>query len=112
MQVKFIGDEDYVFCYGERGQKSPDRSSILLIHGFTSSKDQWNSAFKVKIFVFSLTVSKHQALWSLGDYYMLQKNKQKNGGEKGGGAERAQAGKDPLNLPPKSSHMGKMLHIV
>ncbi|KAL8566158.1 hypothetical protein ACOMHN_041313 [Nucella lapillus] len=46
MQVKFIGDENYVFCYGERGQKSKERSSILLIHGFTSSKDQWNSAFK------------------------------------------------------------------
>ncbi|KAK7101528.1 monoacylglycerol lipase ABHD6-like [Littorina saxatilis] len=46
MQVKFIGDGEYVFCYGERGQKSKDRSSILCIHGFSSSKDQWNTAFK------------------------------------------------------------------
>ncbi|XP_076447486.1 monoacylglycerol lipase ABHD6-like isoform X2 [Babylonia areolata] len=46
MQVKFIGDKDYVFCYGERGQKSSERSSILFVHGFTASKDQWNMAFK------------------------------------------------------------------
>ena len=48
MQVKFVGDEEYVFCYGERGQRSEDRTSILFVHGFTSSKDQWNTAFKVK----------------------------------------------------------------
>ena len=59
MQVKFIGDGDYVFCYGERGQRSPHRSSILLVHGFTSSKDQWNTAFKVgtlPVFVHSVTL--------------------------------------------------------
>lgn len=46
MTVKFIGDDEYIFCYGERGEKSPERSSLLFIHGFTSSKDQWNTAFQ------------------------------------------------------------------
>ena len=48
MKVKFIGDEDSVFCYGERGQKSKDRPSILFIHGYTGSKDQWLTGFKVQ----------------------------------------------------------------
>ena len=47
MEVKFVGDESHVFCYGERGQKSESRPSILFVHGFTASKDQWLGAFKV-----------------------------------------------------------------
>ncbi|KAL8614798.1 hypothetical protein ACOMHN_065578 [Nucella lapillus] len=46
MQVKNVRDENYNFCYGERGQRSTERSSILFIHGFTSSKDLWTIAFK------------------------------------------------------------------
>lgn len=46
MQVKFIGDADSIFCYAEKGKKRPDKSSILFIHGYTASKDQWISSFK------------------------------------------------------------------
>ncbi|XP_071082954.1 monoacylglycerol lipase ABHD6-like [Haliotis cracherodii] len=46
MRVKFVGDDRFMFCYGERGIRRKDKSSILLIHGFTASKDQWLSLFK------------------------------------------------------------------
>ncbi|XP_046575272.1 monoacylglycerol lipase ABHD6-like [Haliotis rubra] len=46
MQVKFVGDDSFMFCYGERGTRWKDKSSILLIHGFTASKDQWLALFK------------------------------------------------------------------
>ncbi|PVD24384.1 hypothetical protein C0Q70_14866 [Pomacea canaliculata] len=47
MQVKFIGNADTVFCYGEKGKESKDKSSILFIHGYTGSKDHWVQAFKM-----------------------------------------------------------------
>jgi len=34
------------FCYAERGTSTPERSSIVFVHGFTSSKDSWVSTMK------------------------------------------------------------------
>ena len=34
-------------CYAERGVASPDHSSIIFIHGFGSSKDNWLSVVEV-----------------------------------------------------------------
>ncbi|GFR71286.1 monoacylglycerol lipase ABHD6-like [Elysia marginata] len=41
VEIKFIGDQDHVFCYGEKNKPHPNKTSIVFLHGFTSSKDQW-----------------------------------------------------------------------
>ncbi|XP_013380459.1 monoacylglycerol lipase ABHD6 [Lingula anatina] len=39
--VRYVKNEERTYCYAERGTRTPDRSSILFIHGFTASKDMW-----------------------------------------------------------------------
>ncbi|ESO99543.1 hypothetical protein LOTGIDRAFT_231126 [Lottia gigantea] len=46
MSVKFVGDENYMYCYGERGSKNPKKTSILMIHGFSASKDMFLGLYK------------------------------------------------------------------
>jgi abhydrolase domain-containing protein 6 len=41
MAVKYEQLGGTTFCYAERGTPSPDRSSIIFVHGFTSAKDSW-----------------------------------------------------------------------
>ncbi|RUS82289.1 hypothetical protein EGW08_009967 [Elysia chlorotica] len=41
VEIKFVGDQNYVFCYGEKNEPQPNKTSIIFLHGFTSSKDQW-----------------------------------------------------------------------
>ncbi|KAH9512570.1 Alpha beta hydrolase [Bulinus truncatus] len=45
MKTKFIGDEEMIFCYGERNSPQPGKPSLVFVHGFSSSKDQWISCF-------------------------------------------------------------------
>uniref|UniRef100_A0A0B7ABT1 acylglycerol lipase n=1 Tax=Arion vulgaris TaxID=1028688 RepID=A0A0B7ABT1_9EUPU len=45
MKIKFVGDENFVFCYGEKNSARLDKTSIVFIHGFSSSKDQWVANF-------------------------------------------------------------------
>ncbi|GFO06718.1 monoacylglycerol lipase abhd6-like [Plakobranchus ocellatus] len=45
MTIKFVGNEEKVFCYGEKNKQQPNKASIVFLHGFTSSKDQWISCF-------------------------------------------------------------------
>ncbi|CAG5136198.1 unnamed protein product [Candidula unifasciata] len=47
MKIKYVGDENIVFCYGENDvAPRPDQPSIVFVHGFSSSKDQWITCFK------------------------------------------------------------------
>ncbi|BFZ04333.1 hypothetical protein BsWGS_07372 [Bradybaena similaris] len=47
MKIKYVGDENFVFCYGEsRATPRPDQTTIVFVHGFSSSKDQWITSFK------------------------------------------------------------------
>ncbi|KAK3775501.1 hypothetical protein RRG08_027255 [Elysia crispata] len=41
VEIKFVGNQDNVFCYGEKNAPRPNKTSIVFLHGFTSSKDQW-----------------------------------------------------------------------
>lgn len=41
LRPHYVKAGKYVYCYGERGAPRDDRSSLLLVHGFSSSKDQW-----------------------------------------------------------------------
>ncbi|XP_041350447.1 monoacylglycerol lipase ABHD6-like isoform X2 [Gigantopelta aegis] len=46
MEIKYIGEDGFIYCYAERGRPTPGKSSILFIHGFTASKDQFMQFFK------------------------------------------------------------------
>merc|ERR1719394_2145847 len=46
MKVKYIQDQDFLFCYGEKNKPHPDKTSVVFIHGFSASKDQWLTCFK------------------------------------------------------------------
>lgn len=41
VEIKFVGNQDRVFCYGEKNRPQANKASFLFLHGFTSSKDQW-----------------------------------------------------------------------
>ncbi|KAK7482768.1 hypothetical protein BaRGS_00025934 [Batillaria attramentaria] len=42
MRLKKVTDEKgFTFVYGERGQASPDRPSVLLLHGFSADHFMW-----------------------------------------------------------------------
>lgn len=40
-RVKFVRRDDRHYCYAERGHQQKDRSTLVLVHGFSASKDQW-----------------------------------------------------------------------
>nr|KAI8753856.1 monoacylglycerol lipase ABHD6-like [Biomphalaria glabrata] len=46
MKINYVGDEEMIFCYGERNRPQANKPSIVFVHGFSSSKDQWISCFK------------------------------------------------------------------
>ncbi|KAK0058859.1 monoacylglycerol lipase ABHD6, partial [Biomphalaria pfeifferi] len=46
MKINYVGDEEMIFCYGERHRPQANKPSIVFVHGFSSSKDQWISCFK------------------------------------------------------------------
>ena len=41
LRPSYVRAGKYTYCYAERGTRSPDKSTILLVHGFSASKDQW-----------------------------------------------------------------------
>ncbi|OWF53810.1 monoacylglycerol lipase ABHD6-like [Mizuhopecten yessoensis] len=41
MKIQYVKLGDLTLCYGERGRKRPDKSSILLLHGFSADKFMW-----------------------------------------------------------------------
>ncbi|XP_048742324.1 monoacylglycerol lipase abhd6-A-like [Ostrea edulis] len=41
MKIKYTNVNGKKVCYGERGCKQKDRSSILLLHGFSADKSMW-----------------------------------------------------------------------
>ncbi|KAK6174814.1 hypothetical protein SNE40_013389 [Patella caerulea] len=46
MNVKYIKNKDFTYCYAERGVKQKDKLTILAVHGFTGSKEQYLQFFK------------------------------------------------------------------
>ncbi|CAL1548087.1 unnamed protein product [Lymnaea stagnalis] len=46
MYIKYIGNEEFIFCYAERNAPQPNRTSLVFVHGFSSSKDQWIPCFR------------------------------------------------------------------
>ncbi|XP_012991858.2 monoacylglycerol lipase ABHD6 [Esox lucius] len=41
LQVDYLENRGYRFCYSHRGKPGPGRPSILLLHGFSANKDMW-----------------------------------------------------------------------
>uniref|UniRef100_A0A2C9KHV8 acylglycerol lipase n=1 Tax=Biomphalaria glabrata TaxID=6526 RepID=A0A2C9KHV8_BIOGL len=73
MKINYVGDEEMIFCYGERNRPQANKPSIVFVHGFSSSKDQWISCFKVRVdrlvcsvvcFPFSVLIFSHVSKYS------------------------------------------------
>ena len=48
MKIKYVKDDkNFTFCYAEKNRYQSGKTSVVLVHGFTSSKDQWIAMFKV-----------------------------------------------------------------
>lgn len=41
MKIQYVKLGDHSLCYGERGRRRSDKSSILLLHGFSADKFMW-----------------------------------------------------------------------
>ncbi|XP_059147198.1 monoacylglycerol lipase ABHD6-like [Physella acuta] len=46
MKIKFVKHSGGTLCYAEKNVPQPDKLSIVFVHGFSSSKDQWIPCFK------------------------------------------------------------------
>lgn len=42
-------DKNITFCYYEKGSRVPGQSSMIFIHGFSSSKEAWCSLIEVSL---------------------------------------------------------------
>ena len=48
MRTKTVQAGDYIWCYAEKNERNPERLSLLLVHGFSASKDMWIQLIKVR----------------------------------------------------------------
>jgi len=56
LKIHYVDVKGKTFCYAERGTPSSNIASIIFIHGFTASKDNWLSVVDVCLFTFHLSV--------------------------------------------------------
>ena len=42
LKVKYVTSNGKRYCYSEKGTAAKHESTMLFLHGFTSSKDAWN----------------------------------------------------------------------
>lgn len=41
LRLRYVRAGKYRYCYGERGRPSHNKTSLVLVHGFSASKDMW-----------------------------------------------------------------------
>ncbi len=41
LRVKTISVGDFTWTYAEKGKANPNQPSLLIVHGFSSNKDNW-----------------------------------------------------------------------
>ena len=49
MRVKYTQGKTYKYCYAEKNHASPGKLTVLMVHGFSGSKDNWVSVVDVRI---------------------------------------------------------------
>ncbi len=48
LRLRYVTAGRYRYCYAERGTLRSDKTTILFIHGFSSSKDMWTNVVQVR----------------------------------------------------------------